>query len=326
MDRHAYQPPIPTVDLLPPPNLDDLCGIADLAADVLMLHAGKVASAAGGIFKPHPPDDGGDMLVSAEVPDTDGKPVPCVVLSFVSEEIVDEDVVVVEAGLDWEKAGDLVDEAVEAEADQDVGVISVLFNRRWSAHGLMDTAVYGFYELFESIGHEIGHMLDKEHTLGQPDYEDEKGQKANHKYVFDEAEVRARVWAALAVYSHVYLHATVGERWDEDMIKPPADSSNLAQWTKFVEDSPLGDMPLDEFNDDNRALFIEMLAEVAVGLRHEAEDEGTLPRILAPLSEARRLGAKIPDPCKADENHMDEAARVLASHCLKMWDESNQER
>lgn len=325
MDKKAYQPPLDSVSLLPPPNFADLTGLADIASDLLLLHAGKVACNAKGIFKENPPDSEGDALLGIAIPDLEGDPTPCLFISFLSEEKVDEEVIVMEAGVEWEETRDLPESDREDEfADAEkVAVISVLFNRRWSAHSLMKHAVFGFYELLETLSHEIAHVLDKEHTLEEtpePAYESEKGQKAKHKYVFDDAEVRARVWAGLAVYSHVYLYATIGERW-EDLLSAPDRDSDDEKWSKFVDDCPIGDMPLEEFNDENRALFIAMLRTVACDLRDFAENEGDLPRLLSAVAEVRKLKlAKMPAPEKVTDDQWDEACRILAEHCAIMWE------
>ncbi len=312
---HAWQPPLDSVELLPPPTPDDLFGVSGLALHCLTMHAGKVASAGGSIHKPAPPDQEGDSLAGIDVPDRNtDQDIPCLTVGFLSEEKIMDDVVVVEGGLDWEDAPEQL-----PDCDGRVAVVSIMFNRRWSAYELMKHGVYAFYELLETLAHEIAHVLDHKNTLIDPDYLDAHGEKASHKYLFSDCEVRARVWAALVSYCHLYVYASVTDRWE--WLNLPSESDSDEAWHDFVAECPLGDSCLEEMNTDNRAMFMQMLKAEACRLLkevREAMDDGEMP--LLPCFDATTFGGAKERPKESDPDPI-EAFELSAEKCVVAWEE-----
>jgi hypothetical protein len=321
MPKQAYQVPLEHLDHLPEPQTTDIEGVSQIAITSLLMHVGKVASAAGGIHTAAKADAEGDMLEALEVPGP-AADVPVAVVGFLSPDKIDEDVIAVEGGMDWEDAPEEM-EGVEGP----VAVVSVEFNRRFSAHELLKNGIYGFYELLELLSHELAHAFDAEHTqaVEEPDYEKAKGQKGKHKYEFDECEMRARVWAALLVYSHVYILCRLTDRWS-DKLTPPNSWDPDAKWHEFVAASPLEDMPLEELNDENRSWLIGRLKEVAPRLFEEYEKEIEIgemdgpPPLFSVIELANQhCGGKFASAEHATDDQIDEAARRVAEYAADVW-------
>ena len=332
----AYQPPIDSFDLLPPPTDDDLIGLSYLASMVVLAHAGKIATAAGGIFKVPEVDPGGDEFCSTTIPTLDGQhETDIVVVGYLSEDKVMESVCVMEGDFHWwdgqdedeDEAEAAETEAAETEDDGpgepgDVAVINLLVNRRWSAHEFLKNGLFAFYEAFEVLAHEIAHILDRETTLAKPDYAGAKGKLSDHKYEHNQGEMRARVWAALALYGHIYVQAVMHDRWEGLLVTPRADDSDEA-WDKFVSVGPLGDLAIGEFNDENRGIFITMLRTYACELVADETRAGQIPVAYSTLGEAAEK--KLVPACRLTPNDdgfdraLDEAARALAEWCRTKW-------
>lgn len=318
---HAWQPPLDSVELLPSPTVEDLFGVSRLALQCLIMHAGKVACASGSINKPAPPDPEGDSLGGADVPDPEqDADISCLTIGFVSEEKVMDEVLVLEGGLDWENTSDLMDDGCDLSesAPEKTAVIAILFNRRWSAYEVMKHGVYGFYELLETLAHEIAHAMDHKHTLTDPEYLDAHGERASHQYLFNDCEVRARVWAALVAYCHLYVYASVSERWDWLYLPTAKDADS--KWHEFVCECPLGESCLDEMNSDNRALFLQMLKAEAPRLLEDvrlAMQEDGMP--VLPCFDATEIGKARQRP-KDGEPDPVEAFTLAAEKCAVVWE------
>ena len=322
----TYQPPIDTLELLSPPTLDDVQQCAWLAKRALVLHAGRVAEAAGNITGCHPPDEQGTWLCSAKLTDATGTPIDCAIISFFMDDEVGTHLLG-DAGLDWGETFDTIDQDLEDEVPIELAkcaAIVIDFNRRWSAYDWMRQCRPAFLDLMETIAHEVGHLKDRKNTVKLNTYDKVKGKLSDHRYMFDPTEMRARVFSALVMYSHMYLHASAASE------KLPDRESPDSEWWDLMERSGMKDLPMDEFNDDNQSLIVSMVKDVACSVLEEYESAKNrrLPVTADLFLDGAALKAikpgRVPRDAQQRQQMEDAAARALADFAFFEWDKNEE--
>lgn len=289
-----YQPPLSTLRLLDAPTLQELYVLSDACHRFVLMHAGMVGEQAGGVNSLQPASSNGCLAFSFQLSNPNGEPIKCAVFDFPSNDKAPAKEgwgLVIEAGMSWD--GENEDECL----------IEIVTNRAFSAESVILNSREHFYELLEAIAHEVAHVKDRAHTLTDPSYLTQKGKKADHTYLYDEGEVRARVWAAEATYAHQYqLLSCTG-------CDLPGEEHDVDVWDRLLQEWPTGDICLSDFNDSTRREVMERVRTTCLVLNSDRTSSNRKCPILSTpstIAHTLRKGGNID-------------AETVAAMCVDYW-------